>query len=288
MVRNVKIRSLVEQIEKDLHHLSPAERKIGEYIILYPESIPNMTTKELSQKAEVSEASVVRFCKSIGMGSFKTFKLALVKDLTLTEMNVTDFSILQKKDSPYDSFQKVIQVNKLAIEACPNSMDRNELLDAVNTLKKARKIVFFGVGGSATAALDAHYKFTRLGYESITSLDFHYMLTVIPYLNKNDVFVAISTSGKTKDVLELAQFAQKKEAVVIAITNLDKSPLYKAADIRLCTPNVEQDFRIGSIASRMTQLTVIDTLYISLFHQIGEKVLKQYQEARSEMESLRR
>ena len=284
----MKIRSLVEKIEIDLQHLSPAERKIGEYIILHPESIPNMTTKELSQKAEVSEASVVRFCKSIGIGSFKSFKLALVKDLTLTEMNLTDFSILQKKDSPYDSFQKVIQVNKMAIEACPNSMDRNELLEAVQRLKKARKIVFFGVGGSATAALDAHYKFTRLGYETIASLDFHYMLTVIPYLNKNDVFVAISTSGKTKDVLELAQFAQKKEATVIAITNLDKSPLHKTADIRLCTPNVEQDFRIGSIASRMTQLTVIDTLYLSLFQQIGEKVLKQYQEARSEMESLRR
>lgn len=282
------MKSLVEKIEQDLNVLSPAERKIGEYIILHPDHIPNMTTRELSEKAEVSEASIVRFCKSIGIGSFKSFKLALVKDLTLSEMNLTGFSILQKKDSPYDSFQKVIQVNKLAIEACPNSMDKNELLEAVKTLKKARKIVFFGVGGSVTAAIDAHYKFTRLGYESITSSDFHYMLTVIPYLNENDVFVAISTSGKTRDVLELAQFAQKKGAVVIAITNLDKSPLHKTADIRLCTPNVEQDLRIGSTASRMTQLTVIDTLYVSLFHQIGEKVLKQYQEARSEMENLRR
>lgn len=282
------MKSLVEKIEQDLNGLSPAERKIGEYIILHPELIPNMTTRELSEKTEVSEASIVRFCKSIGMGSFKSFKLALVKDLTLSEMNLTSFSILQKKDSPYDSFQKVIQVNKLAIEACPNSMDKNELLEAVETLKAARKIVFFGVGGSLTATIDAHYKFTRLGYESITSPDFHYMLTVIPYLNEHDVFIAISTSGKTSDVLELAQFAQKKGATVIAITNLDKSPLHKTADIKLCTPNVEQDFRIGSIASRMTQLTIIDTLYLSLFHQIGEKVVKQYQEARSEMENLRR
>lgn len=282
------MKSLVGKIERDLNTLSPAERKIGEYIIMHPDLIPNMTTRELSEKAGVSEASVVRFCKSIGIGSFKSFKLALVKDLTLSEMNVTSFSILQKKDSPYDSFQKVVQANKLAIEACPTSMDKNELLDAVDVLHNARKIIFFGVGGSVTAAIDGHYKFTRLGYTSITSTDFHYLLTVIPYLNENDVFIAISTSGKTRDVLELAQFAQKKGATVIAITNLDKSPLYRNADIKLCTPNVEQDVRIGSTASRMTQLTIIDTLYISLFHQIGEKVVKQYQEARSEMENLRR
>ena len=111
---------------------------------------------------------------------------------------------------------------------------------------------------------------------------------MIPYLEKGDVFIAISTSGMTKDVLELAQFAQKKGATVIAITNLGKSTLHKMADINLCTPNVEQDFRIGSIPSRMTQLTIIDTLYISVFNQIGEKVIKKYHEARNEMEQLRR
>ena len=280
--------SLVSKITADLTRLSEAERKIGEYIIQNPELIPHMTTKELSVKSEVSQATIIRFCKSIGIESYKSFKLALVKDLTLTEVGLTDFSTLQKKDSPYDLFHKVIQVNKSAIESCANSMDKKELLEAVEAIKVAEKIVFFGVGGSSTAAFDAQYKFTKLGYQSITSLDFHYMLSLIPHLSENDVFIAISTSGKTKDVLELARFAQKKGAKVIAITNINKSPLYKEADIRLCTPNVEQDFRIGSISSRMTQLTIIDTLYMSIFHNIGEKVLQQYYDARNEMVNLRR
>ena len=280
--------SLVSKITADLTRLSEAERKIGEYIIQNPELIPHMTTKDLSVKSGGSQATIIRFCKSIGIESYKSFKLALVKDLTLTEVGLTDFSTLQKKDSPYDLFHKVIQVNKSAIESCANSMDKKELLEAVEAIKVAEKIVFFGVGGSSTAAFDAQYKFTKLGYQSITSLDFHYMLSLIPHLSENDVFIAISTSGKTKDVLELARFAQKKGAKVIAITNINKSPLYKEADIRLCTPNVEQDFRIGSISSRMTQLTIIDTLYMSIFHNIGEKVLQQYYDARNEMVNLRR
>lgn len=282
------MKSLLTKIELALGQLSAAERRIGEYIIQQPDAIPHMTIKELSEKSGVSEATIIRFCKSIGMGSFKSFKLALMKDLALSDTNLTDFSVLQQKDSPYDLFHKVIHVNKSAIESCADSMDRKELMKAVDALKAAQKIVFFGVGGSSTAAVDAQYKFMRLGYQSITSLDFHYMLSLIPHLTENDVFVAISTSGQTKDVLELARFAKKRGAKVIAITNLNKSPLYKEADIRLCTPNVEQDFRIGSTSSRMTQLTVVDTLYMSVFHHLGENVLQQYYDARKEMESLRR
>ncbi|MEL4027730.1 MurR/RpiR family transcriptional regulator [Caldifermentibacillus hisashii] len=280
--------SLLSRIEQNLNRLSEAERKIGEYILEHPELVPNMTTKDLSKNSGVSESSIVRFCKSIGIGSFKSFKLELVKDITLTGMNLTDFDILQKRDEPYDLFQKVTYVNKAAIEATPASLDRKEFEKAVDILSYADKLMFYGVGGSSTAAIDAYYKFTKLGYQCTTNHDFHFLLSAIPYLTKQSVFFAISMSGKTKDVLELSRFAKSQGATVIAITNIDKSPLYKEADIRLCTPVVEQDFRIGSIPSRMTQLTIIDSLYLSIFHSKGEKVIDKYHKARNEVIRLRR
>lgn len=280
--------TLLTRIQKELGRLSDVERKIGEYVVDNPELVPNMTTKELSKKCEVSEASIIRFCKSIGVKSFKTFKLELVKENTLAKTNLTDFSILQKKDSAYELFQKVTYVNKAAIESTLASLDKNELNKAVEALKKAGKIIFFGVGGSATAAFDGHYKFTKLGFHSIMAHDFHYLISLIPHLTKNDIFIGISMSGKTKDVIELAQFAKKKGATLISITNIDKSPLYKEADIRLCTPNVEHDFRIGTISSRMTQLNIIDTLYLSVFNSIGEKFIDQYHEARQAAVEFRR
>ncbi len=280
--------SLLSRIEQNLNRLSEAERKIGEYILEHPELVPNMTTKDLSKNSGVSESSIVRFCKSIGIGSFKSFKLELVKDITLTGMNLTDFDILQKRDEPYDLFQKVTYVNKAAIEATPASLDRKEFEKAVEILSHADKLMFYGVGGSSTAAIDAYYKFTKLGYQCTTNHDFHFLLSAIPYLTEKSVFFAISMSGKTKDVLELSRFAKSQGATVIAITNIDKSPLYKEADIRLCTPVVEQDFRIGSIPSRMTQLTIIDSLYLSIFHSKGEKVIDKYHKARNEVIRLRR
>lgn len=142
--------SLLDQIKNRLEHLSDAERIVGNYIIKYPENVPNMTAKDLSGKTGVSPASVIRFFKSIGAASFKNFKLELVKELTLSESDLTDFSILQKKDSPYELFCKVTRLNKNAIESTRLSLERKKFEKAVSVLKNADKITFFGVGGSST------------------------------------------------------------------------------------------------------------------------------------------
>ena len=47
-------------------------------------------------------------------------------------------------------------------------------------------------------------------------------------------------------------------------------------------PDVEQDHRIASIASRMTQLNMIDALYVITFNRIGNKVLDQFMDTREE------
>lgn len=279
---------MLGQIRGQLNRFSKTELRIAEYILNHAELIPTMTTKELAAKTDVSEASVVRFTKSVGIASFKAFKILLAQELATTEEYITDFSITQKKDSPYELFQKVVHVNRGAIDLLLASIEKKELEKAVKAFQSAHRILFYGVGGSAIAAMDAQFKFAKLGYQVEYQADFHYMLSVIPFLSENDIFVAISMSGETKDVVELARFAKKQGATLISITNLNKSPLSKESDIQLATPNVEKDFRVGSITSRMTQLTVIDSLYISLVNQMGESIIDRYQNAREQAVKLRR
>lgn len=279
---------MLGQIRTQLTRFSKTELLVADYILNHAELVPTMTTKELAAKAGVSEASVVRFTKTIGIASFKTFKILLAQELVTTEEYITDFSITQKKDSPYELFQKVVRVNSGAIDLLLSSIEKKELEKAVAAFQTAKRIMFYGVGGSAIPAMDAQFKFAKLGYQVEYQADFHYMLSAIPFLSENDVFVAISMSGATRDVVELAKFAKKQGAVLIGITNLNKSPLYKESDILLATPNVEKDFRVGSITSRMTQLTVIDSLYISLVNQMGESIIDRYQNAHEQANKLRR
>ncbi|PGM09300.1 MurR/RpiR family transcriptional regulator [Bacillus thuringiensis] len=285
----MKASTLLFKIESNMDQFSPAEKKVAMYIMENAEIVPNLTTKEVSTNAGASEASVVRFCKSIGIGSFKAFKIALVRELTIADYNINDFSVMNTEDGPYDLFNKVTYVNKAAIEASVTAIDKKELEKAADRIVNAGKIIFYGVGGSATPAMDGAYKFTRLGFTAMMLSDFHMMLSLVTNLKEGDIFVAISTSGRTRDVLEMAQYAKRQGATVIGITKLDQSsPLYKEADIRLCMPDVEQDHRIASIASRMTQLNMIDALYVITFNRIGNKVLDQFMETREEALRLRK
>jgi RpiR family transcriptional regulator, carbohydrate utilization regulator len=273
----------ITKIKNKLHSFTDAEKKIALYILENANYIPTMTTKELAQQAKSSEASIVRFCKSIGVGSFKMLKVLLAKEHSMNEKNINDFSLIHSGDTPSSLFHKVTYFNKSAIELTLNTLSRKELDHAVEVIKDARKIAFFGIGGSFPPAIDAQYKMMKLGFNSFASSDFHYMVSLVTSMNENDVLVLISTSGKTKEALELASYAQKQKVVVIAITTLQKSPLYKLADIKLGIPHVEEEHRIGTIASRMTQLNIIDTLYLSVFRHMGQNVVDLLNKSREKL-----
>lgn len=264
----------LSKIKSNLHSFSVAEKKVAQYILQNAHYVPTMTTKELAQQAQTSEASIVRFCKSIGVGSFKMLKVLLAKENTYVEKNINDFSLIHSSDTPSSLFHKVTYFNKSAIELTLNTLDRKELDRAVEVLRKAKKMAFFGVGGSYPPAIDAQYKMMKLGFQSFASADFHYMVSLITTMNEDDTLIVVSTSGKTKEAIELANYAKKQKVQVIAITTLNKSPLYKLADIKLCIPHVEEEHRIGTIASRMTQLTIIDTLYLSVFRLMGHDIVE--------------
>ncbi|MBO8165142.1 MAG: MurR/RpiR family transcriptional regulator [Brevibacillus sp.] len=284
----MKHSTLLAKIENDMDRFTIAEKKVAAYILKHAEMVPNMTTKELSKRAGASEASVVRFCKTIGINSFTAFKMALVRDLIRSDMNVSDFSVIHKQDTPYDMFQKVLYHNKTAIEEMTTTLEKKELEKAIEAILGTKQIIFYGVGGSFAVCMDACHKFQKIGYQSALHADFHLMLPVVSNMKKGEVLVAISVSGSTKEVLDMVRFAKKKEVTVIAITNMAKSPLYKEADIKLCTPTIEQDFRVGNMASRIMQLTLIDTLYISVFNRIGHSIMDRFNEIREEVLKSRR
>ncbi|MCE7791687.1 MurR/RpiR family transcriptional regulator [Salipaludibacillus sp. CUR1] len=278
---------MLTKIQQQLSSFSVAEKKIADYVLKYPELIPDMTTKELASQAKASEASIVRFCKRVGVDSFRMFKIALAKELTRSEAYVNSASLLDSDDSPYVLLQKVSSLNQMALEMTSKSVSPQFFADAVSALSQAKKIAFFGVGGSYTSCVDGQYKFMRLGFNSLASSDYHYMVPFLTMMDDSDVLVCISTSGKTKELLDLAHYAKERGVTLLAITSSNTSPLYKAADIPLLFPAIEVEQRIGSIASRTGQLNLIDSLYVAVFHRIGEDLLEAFDQSRKKTKEKR-
>src|SRR5690625_7164173 len=104
--------TLLLTIKERINQFSNTQKKIATYILNHAELIPNMTTKELANKSGVSEASVNRFSKTIGIESFKTFKITLAQEQAGSEEYITDYTTVQKTESPYDEAHQVIKHNK--------------------------------------------------------------------------------------------------------------------------------------------------------------------------------
>jgi DNA-binding MurR/RpiR family transcriptional regulator len=282
---------ILVRIKKRLSSMTNVEQKIANYILKNYQLVPNMSVKELANEADVSEAGVIRFCKSMGVGGYKMLKFSLVKDIHTAKMNINNVqSIIRiENNNISELFEGISLINRKAIEDTKFTIDKKELENAVDAIMNSNNIVFYGVGGSSPISMDAFNKFMKIGFNAENSTDFHVVTMMISNLTKKDVLFLVSTSGKTTDIIEAAKMAKGKGATVIALTQFDcKTPLYLLADIKLCIPYLEEDFRIGSMPSRIALLNVIDCLYLAVCNRLGSKAIDKITENRENIIKMRR
>jgi len=77
--------------------------------------------------------------------------------------------------------------------------------------------------------------------------------------------ILVSESGETKEILDAVAVAKHNGVPILAITGKAKSHLQQAADACLTTIVFETDTRLNLLTVRVSQMLVIDLLYINLF-----------------------
>ncbi|MDN3683819.1 MurR/RpiR family transcriptional regulator [Vibrio sinaloensis] len=97
--------------------------------------------------------------------------------------------------------------------------------------------------------------------------DAHIQIANASALNENDVLIALSYSGRSREILRVAQIAKGRKAKIITISQLAPTPLDKYADIKLMTAADEEHIRSSSITARDSQLLITDLLFIALTQQ---------------------
>ena len=143
----------------------------------------------------------------------------------------------------------------------PAAHRADKLVAAAQTLMNARKIVIFGLGGSAAVAMDLHHKLLRLGLDASVYTDPHLQVIACNYLDDRDAVFAVSHSGSSRCIVDSTQVAKKRGAKVISLTSAGKNPLSKLANVSLTTNSRETKYRVVSIASRVAALTIADSIY---------------------------
>ena len=105
-------------------------------------------------------------------------------------------------------------------------------------------------------------------------------ISVAQALNKDDIQISLSYSGKKKEILIAAEAAKEKGAKFIAITSLANNPLRERADYILETVSNEDEWRSSSISSRTAQNCITDLLFVGLLQRNDRHSLNMIERSR--------
>jgi RpiR family transcriptional regulator, carbohydrate utilization regulator len=251
-------------IRSSLDSLRNSEKKVAKCVLGDPGSVVTASITELAEKAGTSEPTVIRFCRRLGLGGYMELRLNLARDLPSANYifeNVSD------ADSLAEIAGKILNAHREAITNTLNKLNLDDLDAAVKALRSARRIEFYGMGGSAIVARDAHHKFFRLGIPCVAYDDPHMQVMSAALLGPEDVVVVISHTGSTKDIIDSAKVAQKAGAKIIGILGSENTPLSKICDITLSVFSREAALRLAPMTSRLVQLAVVDVLFVTVAMQ---------------------
>ena len=256
---------MLERIQASLAGLSPAEQKVARLLLADPRSFASLPIATLAGQADVSQPTVVRFCRSLGYGGLIEFKRALAG--SVNEGVPFVHRSVDESDPPADIVVKVIDNAVSALLKYRANAASHAFEIAIDALASAglagRRIEFYGVGNSGIVAQDAQHKFFRLGVHAQSVSDGHVQVMSATMLQPGDCAVVISNSGRSRDLLDAADIARRKGATTILIT-ASGSPLALTANgeqhILLAADHPEDYDRYSPMVSRLLHLVIIDIL----------------------------
>lgn len=248
---------LLKHIAEKRPSLSPAERRVADVALQRPDELIYASLAVVAADAGVSEPTVVRFCRSVGCAGFQDLKLQLAQTIA-SHFPYADLPIASDA-GVVDYATKVFDATLDTLVRLRRDLDVAAVERAVEHLTAARRIEFYGLGASGFVAQDAQHKFFRLPVPCVAYTDTHMQAMAAAALGKGDVVVAISHTGRTRELLESVAVAHASAATIIAITNRT-SPLATRADVVIGVDVPEDTDLYTPMTSRIAHLAVIDVL----------------------------
>jgi DNA-binding MurR/RpiR family transcriptional regulator len=255
--------NLLLRLRQSVSGYSPTQKKVGEFVLNDPAKVLYLTITELARESETSEASVTRLCRTLGCKGYTEFKMALALDV-------------QHEQPPRvqgDQVDEVVEESVMALRDTARLLERDTLLQAAQALHQARSVSIYGVAASAIIGDYLHYKLLRLGKPAQLLSDMHRASMSATTLTADDLVVAISSSGSTRDLLHVVKLARKRGAKVLALSNTPRSPLASISEMLLVAAKPEGPLSAGALNAKVGVMLLVELLaatLISLDERYGD------------------
>ncbi|WP_022666850.1 MurR/RpiR family transcriptional regulator [Desulfospira joergensenii] len=265
---------VISDIALKLDSLTPKAQTLGNYIIQNPSKAVFMTTKELAEACETSEATVVRFVSTLGYKGYSDFQDAL-KDFLNTGMSLPDrVDIKGIKEHGLDRLQRGILEELANLKHLYEHIDVEVMNQFVDHLDKSPAVYVTGSRLSYTFAYYLGWSLTKVrkgihivkGSDS-TAMD---MLTNAP---AQSLVVLTATTRYPNELIKLSKMIRRCGHTLLALTDSNISPVIPFAHLSLVVPAKSIPF-IGNVSG---MLAVIQYIVQEVASKRGDD-LREYQE----------
>jgi len=263
------VKSPIYLINKRYNSLRKSERRVAEFVQKHMDEVVLLSLQGLAKKCGTSDATVLRFCRSLGYAGFGDFKVSLIPELLRSGKRA--FVEVDRNENS-GSIKDILQRNfhQQLDSTFRNCADESLHLAALH-MSRANKILIIGLGGSAGVAHIFCDSLGSLGVYSSFLRDRSIIQNVVPTLDAGDVVVGISHSGETEEVVSAVKKAQDLGAITISITNFSPSPLADVSQFTLVTSVPVNLLGSYSCQARISQLAILELVLYELSEMLTKK-----------------
>lgn len=274
-MKDKKTGTFYDRVSEKIDSLSKMEKKSAEYMVENQGGLIYTSITELAEQIGTSESTITRVCTKLGYKNFQELKVSVARELSSPQEKIHEE--LNADDSSEMIIDKIFSSAIQALHMTQRALDADAVTKGIEAICKARRIVTIGNGNSGAIAMDAAHKFLRLGLDAVAYTDGHLQMIAMVSLKPEDVVIAFSHSGSSRDAIDAVKTAKEQGATVLTVAKSGKSPITKYTDIKLCTRAMETKYRTYAIASRMAELTIIDTLYTGVALRMSQKAIENFE-----------
>lgn len=264
----------MQGIVEQHHSLTPKARILGNYILNNPRKAVFMTTKELAQACQVSEATVVRFVSQLGYKGYGAFQQAL-RDFVDTELTMLDRTDLSGMHQPgADRLSRVVFEEMENLKLFLETVDMDALQKMVDFLETSKSIYVIGSRLSFTFAYYLGWSLTKIrsnvhilkGSDS-TAIDW------LTNTSPESLVTIIATTRYPNELIRLGKMVRRLGQTLLVIADSALCPLTQFAHLSLIAPSKNIPF----IGNPTTISCIVNYLVLELASRNGGR-LKAHQE----------
>lgn len=251
---------LIQRLNHSGNKLSKSHRRIAECIVTHYDKAAFMTASRLGEYVGVSESTVVRFAAALGYDGYPQLQKAL-QELIRHRLTASQRLEMTSDMDHTQMLTRVLKADMNNIRATLDELDLKAFEDSIDLILSSRRIYVLGLRASAPLAqFLVHYlNFISPSVVLVTS-GISDIFEQLCRIGEGDLLIGISFPRYTNRTIEAMNFARRRGASLIAITDGPLSPLHAYADLCLTAKSDMASF-VDSLAA---PLSLINALIVAV------------------------